>query len=323
MHNLGIECSELQPKSGRLEGGVAMDMVLTGLQGLSIPTPVADNEDLPVVLFVDDESQTIEIAAQNIASLGWRCETATCSAEAIQKMGTIAEIGIVITDVYLGNESGFRLLETLLDKFTDRPLAFIVSSGAATMDTAIRAMRGEAVDFLPKPVMIADLDRALQRAERQWREARQRQIADQVAELPGLIGRLSSIVESVEKVASFPRHSVEKPWNYEYLSEKIEKMIDARLARKRYFPGIDLSDPNWDIILDVALGQLTKTPVPVSNACLAAGVSMTTALRCVRELVAQGWLIRWTDPNDRRRDLLGISAMTLDSMRDYFEAILG
>lgn len=285
-------------------------------------SPLTENEYLPAVLFVDDESQTTDIAAQNIASLGWRCETASCAAEAIQKMRTVAEIGIIITDVFLGDDSGFRLLETLLDKFNDRPLAFIVSSGTASMDTAIRAMRGDAVDFLPKPVMIADLDRALQRAERQWREAKQLQIADQVAELPSLIGRLSSIVESVEKTSPFSRHTVEKPWNHEYLSEKIEKMIDARLARKRFFPGIDLSDPNWDIILDVALGQLTKTPVPVSNACLAAGVSMTTALRCVRELVAQGWLIRWTDPNDRRRDLLGISAMTLDSLRDYFESIL-
>jgi FixJ family two-component response regulator len=282
---------------------------------------VAAASDSPSVLIVDDDTQVLSALSATIKTFNSHCYIATSSQEAISRLNRSQDIGIIITDIYMGNDNGIALIENIIQKFGDRPLSFIVSSGIATIDNAIRAMRCDAIDFLPKPVSIAELRNALERAEQHWQAAKQLHAAEQLTELPDILSRLDAIAQSVEISASKLRHSFQKPWTFELLSNTIEKKIEARMARKRFFPGVELSDPNWDIILDVALGQLTKKPVPVSNACLAAGVSMTTALRCVRELVAQGWLVRWTDPNDRRRDLLGVTKMAMDSLKDYFETI--
>jgi DNA-binding MarR family transcriptional regulator len=44
---------------------------------------------------------------------------------------------------------------------------------------------------------------------------------------------------------------------------------------------------------------------------------MSTALRQIRNLVDMGLVRRWSDPDDRRRDLLEIEDGAMEAMRRY------
>lgn len=48
---------------------------------------------------------------------------------------------------------------------------------------------------------------------------------------------------------------------------------------------------------------------------------MSTALRWVRQMTEAGLLRRWTDPKDRRRDLIALTDSTAAHMRDYLSAV--
>ena len=90
-------------------------------------------------------------------------------------------------------QSGLDLQEALRRRMTELPVVFI--SGAADFESGIRAMKGGALDFLPKPlsppVLLQAVRRALaldeqlraDRAERETLEARFRQLTPREREV--------------------------------------------------------------------------------------------------------------------------------------------
>ena len=69
--------------------------------------------------------------------------------------------------------------------------------------------------------------------------------------------------------------------------------------------------------LDLSRAKLEGQQVSVSSVCIAASVPMSTALRWVRQMTDAGLLRRWTDPKDRRRDLIALTDATAGHMREY------
>lgn len=59
----------------------------------------------------------------------------------------------------------------------------------------------------------------------------------------------------------------------------------------------------------------------VSSVCIAASVPMSTALRWVKQMTDANLLRRWTDPKDRRRDLIALTEPTADRMREYLAMV--
>lgn len=80
-------------------------------------------------------------------------------------------------------------------------------------------------------------------------------------------------------------------------------MLQSRRRRARCFPGFaDLfGDPAWDILLDLYVAQHRGIPVYISDACVAAGLPATTALRKIQTMTRRGLLERVLDKADRRR----------------------
>jgi hypothetical protein len=73
-------------------------------------------------------------------------------------------------------------------------------------------------------------------------------------------------------------------------------------------------------MLDVTLCELEQRPVAVSSVCVAANVPNSTALRWVGDLVNMGILRRWADPNDGRRNFLGLTDQAREAMIAYLGA---
>lgn len=103
--------------------------------------------------------------------------------------------------------------------------------------------------------------------------------------------------------------------------EVLKLLIEIRRIRFRHFADSSFTDPGWAMLLDLMSARLAKRPVPVTSACVAAGVPATTALRWVDQLAQAGLVQRLPDPTDRRRILLELTEEGSRRMEVYLRAI--
>lgn len=104
------------------------------------------------------------------------------------------------------------------------------------------------------------------------------------------------------------------------LAARAKDIVSSRKLRRSLFGAVPFADPAWDIMLDVTICELEGRPVAVSSVCVAAKVPSSTALRWVGDLVNIGILERWADPNDGRRNFLGLTAQARQAMLSYLSA---
>ncbi|ALJ15215.1 winged helix DNA-binding protein [Sphingopyxis macrogoltabida] len=95
--------------------------------------------------------------------------------------------------------------------------------------------------------------------------------------------------------------------------------IRRRRKREEYFPAELFSDACWDILLDLYAAHYEGEAVSISSLCIAASVPQTTALRWIALLTNEGWLVRWADPNDRRRSYIKLSDRARGRLDAYFD----
>jgi hypothetical protein len=107
------------------------------------------------------------------------------------------------------------------------------------------------------------------------------------------------------------------------LAEIARQLLKEADARQQYFPGLVSNDPVWPILLDLYIHMAEGRRVCISDACIAARVPSTTALRYIGELVAHGAVERVPDPHDRRRTHLRLATRTFVNMSRYLDRIVG
>lgn len=85
-------------------------------------------------------------------------------------------------------------------------------------------------------------------------------------------------------------------------------------ARDRIF-GADLfSDPAWNLLLHLYIGEKSDQPCSVSSLCLAVDLPQSTGLRWVIALERSGNVRRRTDPLDRRKTSVSLTAAAIERM---------
>lgn len=84
--------------------------------------------------------------------------------------------------------------------------------------------------------------------------------------------------------------------------------LRCRRQREEAFPSGLFADPAWDVLLDLFACANEEKAVTVTDACIAANVPATTALRWVSKLEDCGLLRRSIDPGDGRRIHLELTA---------------
>ncbi|KUR71144.1 hypothetical protein AQZ52_10760 [Novosphingobium fuchskuhlense] len=262
------------------------------------------------ILVVDDDRATAEEVVEAAHLLGYHSSYALDAASALRAIAEDESIGIVVTDVQMPGMTGLSLLDELASRFaSQRPLVTLVITGFGSIDVAVAAMRNEAGDFLTKPVSREDLAAALRRAMRKWlRLCGERSLAALSASLRGPVG-------DADQASAAPAPPA--PVDDAELLKITRKLVRMREQRGQFLNPALFSDPMWDILLDLSSARLEGKTVPVSSVCQAAGVPMSTALRQIRSLVDMGLIRRWSDPLDRRRDLLAINDEAMDAMRQY------
>ena len=271
---------------------------------------------IPAVLVVDRDPRSVSHCSEMLAELGYPHHGATSARHAFEAMGSVPSIQILLANVQMPSIDGFALIEEArIRAGHTRPIAAIMVAEQATVEMAVRGLHVEAVDLLSKPLTFDAYSTALRRAMR-YLSARRPQ-----ADGGGMNGfgeQITRLVAALEGKSSDP--AIDGQAGDKEVAITLRKIIALRSMRGRHFLGELFADPAWDILLDLARAELEGQQVSVSSVCIAASVPMSTALRWVRQMTEAGLLRRWTDPKDRRRDLIALTESTASSMRDYLAA---
>ena len=264
------------------------------------------------VLVVEDDLATLAAYGELLNALGYEAILVDNVPTALRALNEQTSINIILTDLHLPEMGGMELLQEVTCRFTPlRPLAMIVATGDASFDTAVQAMRYQASDFLAKPVSAASLSAALRRAARLVAEQRARLLVVN-APAPALAAVSAAAVEEVAQGGGLTDQAKRADAELRAMVRTLKGTSDKRME---LFDSSLFGDPCWDILLELTSARIQGENVPVSSACSATHLPLSTALRHVRKLVDLGMVRRWHDPNDRRRDLLEVEDATFESLK--------
>ena len=124
--------------------------------------PVNPSDETIEVLLVDDELSTRELLEQFCRSRNLQVTTASDGRAAITALERApSRFTIVMTDINMPGADGFEVLKKA--RAGNRSCYVVMITGYATLDSALRAVREGAYDYLAKPFSLGQLDVMLAR----------------------------------------------------------------------------------------------------------------------------------------------------------------
>src|SRR5512139_1017583 len=112
-------------------------------------------------LIIEDETTLRDSLKRVFAREGYEAEAATSAEEALPRIEERA-FDVILTDIILPGVDGIELLERARQR--DAAQIVVVMTAYATLDTAVRALRAGAYDYVIKPVIHEELKRIVRNA---------------------------------------------------------------------------------------------------------------------------------------------------------------
>lgn len=133
------------------------------------------------VLIVDDELEVRELLADYFAEVGYEVSAAPDGTAAVDELtANPAKYQLVISDLRMPGIDGLGVLEAA--KKANPSIAVIIVTGYASVDSAVRAVRMGAYDYVTKPFTLGQIEVIVRRAaERLALDAENRQLPPGVA----------------------------------------------------------------------------------------------------------------------------------------------
>lgn len=134
-----------------------------------VPVQAASN-DLPTsinscVLVVDDEQSVCDVLAAVLEAEGYTVVTANSGAEAMTRFGEFV-FDVMYTDICMDGMDGLELLQRVTH--LDKSIKTIVMTAFSGYDTAVKALKGGAYDYIEKPIVDHEKIVALTHKARQF-----------------------------------------------------------------------------------------------------------------------------------------------------------
>ena len=182
------------------------------------------SNDGPVVHVVDDDPNYLRAVSRLLRAAGFRVESFSSAENFLVHRGRKPDVpGCVILDLRMPGLGGLELQD--LVRQLREPLPVIFLSGHGDVTSSVQAMKGEAIDFLVKPVSVEDLVAAVKRALASDAEAREER--RRMRELRGRYEGLTS--REREVLALVVRGLLNKQIAYELGT--VERTIKAHRAQ--------------------------------------------------------------------------------------------
>ncbi|MCZ6574277.1 MAG: sigma-54-dependent transcriptional regulator [Planctomycetota bacterium] len=158
------------------------------------------------ILVVDDDPLVADSLAVFLRRRGYEVSVETDSRRALKHLKDAPDTDLLLTDVNMPGLDGFDLLKQA--RKVDENLVVVMLTGYGTIESAVKAMRQGAEDYVTKPIldeeMVLTVERALKRRRlTEENEALRRQLNRSLA-LENLIGsdhRIRKIYETLATVA--------------------------------------------------------------------------------------------------------------------------
>jgi two-component system response regulator AtoC len=156
----------------------------------------------PSVLVVDDDAVTCDLLAEVFSAEGFRVHTAQNPPTAL-KLAAASPPDVVVTDLRMGSrDDGLQLLERMRQEHPSVPVVLITAFGS--IETAIRAVKDGAFDYVSKPFELAALVGVVRRALARRMDTTPRRAEEAEEELSGLrpiMGRSPGMLEVYKLIA--------------------------------------------------------------------------------------------------------------------------
>ncbi len=165
-------------------------------------TPPPDKKES--ILVVDDAPTTLEVLQRSLTFQGYRIFTAPNVAEGI-KILDATPIDLVITDLKMPGVTGIDLIRHVRENFKE--IEVMMMTGYPTVESAVKAVKTGAKEYLTKPFTDEELFSAVRRAldKHHLHMAGQRRKGRRSAGSYGLIGEseaMQRVFDAIEKAAS-------------------------------------------------------------------------------------------------------------------------
>ncbi len=155
-----------------------------------------------LVLVVDDEPEILSTLKDILEDEGYRFVGYLKGEDALEAIDRVLP-DLVVLDIWLPGIDGIQVLDQIKRKHPHLPVLII--SGHGTIETAVKAVKLGAYDFIEKPI---DLDKFLLKVERALEESRLRLEYERLREKSGeekkIIGkspRMKELMEQIKLVA--------------------------------------------------------------------------------------------------------------------------
>lgn len=157
-------------------------------------------------LIVDDEPGVCDLLAEFFRSHGCRVATVGRASEAIADLERDpARFTLVVTDLQLPDGDGFAVLRAA--KQANPSMYVVLITGYASLDSAVKAVRLGAYDYLTKPFSLGQLEVVLDRIrDRLALESENRRLLKQLGHRAGpdprsdVLGRLDTIDQRLARI---------------------------------------------------------------------------------------------------------------------------
>ena len=100
------------------------------------------------ILVVDDEPRFCNSMKTLLNSQDYQVKTCCSGSDALQFL-TEETFDLVLLDIFMKDMDGFQVIENKIDRKIDTPV--IIMTGRSSADTAVKALRMGAIDYLKKP----------------------------------------------------------------------------------------------------------------------------------------------------------------------------
>ena len=114
----------------------------------------------PRILVVDDEPEIRDVLCE-LLSCDYECAPACSAEEALTILGQ-SHFNLIISDIMMGGMSGLEMIPHVLAESPETVVLMI--SGVQTIESAIKALRAGAFDYIMKPFDLRQVEVAVRRA---------------------------------------------------------------------------------------------------------------------------------------------------------------
>src|ERR1041385_1979284 len=159
----------------------------------------------PKILVVDDDRSICRLMGSILEMESYPFRVAMSGEQARQAMEE-ERFDILVSDIYLGDDSGLQLLERM--KCVNAEAEVVIMTAHGSMETAVHAVHNGAFDYISKPFVVDEMLGILHRIEEKFRLVQGTTIGSELVEtLPNteIIGATPKMVEIYKKVAKIAR----------------------------------------------------------------------------------------------------------------------